>query len=230
MQLDVKIIKEPTEYLNAIDMMNYYVNMVSAGNMPSTILILEHDHIYTCGTSSGISQDLPEKINGIDVVQVGRGGKITYHGPGQKIIYPIINLKELYNGKIDIRNYVTKLENAVINFLQSYNIQAYTVADRVGIWVNTDNMLDHKYKESKIASIGIRVTKGIAHHGVAININPEMKYFEYITPCGLEGYGTTSLKFFKKLEVKCNEDDLNQSILGCFYDQLVQNFIFKQFI
>ena len=213
MILDAKIINGLTPYLKAMDMMDYYVERVSS----STILILEHEHIYTCGTSSGIPQDLPPKINGIDVVKVGRGGKITYHGPGQKIIYPIINLKELYADKVDIRDYVTRLETAVINFLRIYNIESYTVPDRVGIWVNTEDMPLHKYKESKIGAIGIRVTKGIAHHGVSININPDMKYFDYITPCGLDGYGTTSLE---KLGIQYNKDNLDKEILDCFYDQL----------
>lgn len=175
----------PIKYEDALSTMEQMHKDVLEQDALGKIWFLEHEDVYTKGNLS----DDADVINTgfIPVIETGRGGKITYHGPGQRIIYPILNLKKLHKAP-DVRKYVVQLEDAVIEALSKLNINAYKVPERVGIWVNVDG------KESKIAAIGIRIKKWVTYHGIAINVNADLSKFDGIVPCGLHGYGVCSLQ------------------------------------
>ena len=145
------------------------------------ILFCEHSPVYTLGSSAKESDVL--HINDIPAIHTGRGGQVTYHGPGQRVIYPIVDLK---NRKRDIRKYICDLQKWLINTLARLDVEAYS-NDDVGVWVDIDE------KPHKIAAIGVRVRKWVTFHGVALNIAPDLNHFKGIIPCGLAGVGVTSL-------------------------------------
>lgn len=140
--------------------------------------LVEHPPVFTQGQAGK-----PEHIlfnSDIPVIETDRGGQVTYHGPGQIVAYPLLNLKRL---KLGVRELVTRIERSVVTFLQLYNIDAYPKKDAPGVYVN----------EQKIASLGLRVRKGCSYHGVAININPDLSPFLLINPCGYAGLSMTRL-------------------------------------
>jgi lipoyl(octanoyl) transferase len=147
------------------------------------IWLLEHPSIYTCGTSAKKEQIL--RHTETPIINSGRGGQVTYHGPGQRIIYVMLNLN--HRDK-DIRKYVKTLENWMIKSLEHIGLKSYTCNDRIGIWVDGPN------GESKIGAIGIRVSHWITYHGISINIDPDLNYYNNIIPCGLKNSSVTSLK------------------------------------
>ena len=142
----------------------------------------EHAPVYTCGTS-GKETDVTGNFPEIPLIHTGRGGELTYHGPGQLVIYPLLDLRE--RGR-DLRSYVNHLQKAIIDTLTEYDIKAYT-NDDIGVWVKTGT------GEEKIAAIGIRIRKWITFHGIALNINPELSHFQGIIPCGIHDRGVTSM-------------------------------------
>ena len=146
--------------------------------------MLEHNDVYTAGTSAQGEELLSPQP--IPVIHTGRGGKYTYHGPGQRVIYPILDLS-LPTRKKDIRQYVSNLEEWVINTLAQVGVKAYCVPGRVGIWV------DDGGGEAKIGAIGVRVKKWVTHHGIAVNIFTDVNKFSGIIPCGLANFPVTSL-------------------------------------
>ncbi len=147
-----------------------------------TVWFLEHPPIYTAGTSAKSSDLLNESF---PVHQSNRGGQYTYHGPGQLIVYVMVDLKKRNN---DVRYFVQCLENWVIKTLRNFGIEGKRKKEMIGIWLDNGN------KERKIAAIGVRVTKGITWHGLALNICPDLTHYNGIIPCGLKDYGVTSLK------------------------------------
>ena len=149
---------------------------------------LNHNHVYTCGTSADKNEIL-SKTN-IPILQTNRGGKTTYHGPGQRIVYFMIDLNKR---KKDIRKFVNIIENSVISLLKEFDIEATTFPEKVGIWVirYQGNKLS---KEKKIGAIGLRIRKWVTYHGLSFNINPDLKFYENINACGLNNYSSTSLK------------------------------------
>ena len=160
---------------------------VIKGISEETVYLLEHEDVYTAGSSADQSE-LLEKDNGlIPIIQTGRGGKYTYHGKGQRIIYPILNLA-LPHRKKDIKLYVRNLEQCIINTLSKINIDAYTIDGLVGIWVK------YRQTHAKIAAIGIRVRKWVTYHGISVNIIPDMNKYSSIIPCGIKNFPVTSLK------------------------------------
>lgn len=169
------------DYDQAIDTMQKIVKDVQDG-CEDTVWFLEHPEIYTAGTSAKSSDLLEESF---PVHQTSRGGQYTYHGPGQLIAYVMVDLKKRNN---DIRKFVYNLEEWVIQILRNFDIQGKRKNGRIGVW------LDDKNVERKIAAIGVRVTKGITWHGLALNVNPNLEHFNGIIPCGLKEYKTTSLK------------------------------------
>ena len=169
------------DYDQAIDTMQKIVKDVQDG-CEDTVWFLEHPEIYTAGTSAKSSDLLEESF---PVHQTSRGGQYTYHGPGQLIAYVMVDLKKRNN---DVRKFVYNLEEWVIQTLQHFDIQGKRKSGRIGVW------LDDKNVERKIAAIGVRVTKGVTWHGLAINVNPNLDHFNGIIPCGLKEYKTTSLK------------------------------------
>ena len=188
------------DYNLALSIMEEEVKKVIEGDK-DLIWLLSHSHIYTAGTNIEI---LPDEIpNDINIVTSGRGGKITYHGPGQRVIYLIINLARK-NSK-DIRQYIKNLQKLIIETLKEFDINTYGSQENIGIWTE-----DHK----KIASIGIRVKKWVTFHGIAVNINNDLNYFKKISPCGLSPEVMTSTSNLGK-EVSFKEFD--EKLIDNFY-------------
>lgn len=175
-----------TDYMTALSFMKNRVKNIISGVSPQAIWFLEHDHVYTAGTSA-VESDLIN-VGTVPVYQVGRGGKHTYHGPGQRIVYFMLDLKKLHNGKPDLRLFVQQLEMVIINVLNDLGIKGFIKNDHVGMWVENDG------KDQKIVALGIRVEKWVTYHGISINVAPDLKYFDGIVPCGIKEYGVTSLK------------------------------------
>ncbi|WP_323738885.1 lipoyl(octanoyl) transferase LipB [Candidatus Trichorickettsia mobilis] len=173
-----------SDYQQTIELMEDTVASVISGTVDETIYLLEHNEVYTAGSSFKVNELL--NSNEIPVVYTGRGGKFTYHGKGQRIIYPVLNLSIARRSK-DLKLYIHMLENWIINVLRQIDIEAFTIHNKVGIWVR------HLGQEAKIAAIGIRVRKWVTYHGIAVNISTDLKKFSGIIPCGIEGGQTVSL-------------------------------------
>lgn len=171
------------DYSEMLNLMESDVAEVINGS-PDRVFLLEHKEIYTRGTSAKDSEILD---NTIPIIESGRGGKVTYHGPGQRVIYPILNLAS-NNRKKDLKLYIRNLEYWIIDILSHFSIKAYTIPDRVGIWT-----LGPK-GESKIGAIGVRVKKWVTYHGVAVNISNDLTKFHSIIPCGIDDAHVTSMK------------------------------------
>ena len=178
MNIDIKISKTPIPYIKAIKYLEKRVEKIKSGKCSDFLWILEHPTTYTAGIRSDKSEILDNKIK---IVPTERGGKITVHNPGQKIIYFAIDLNKK---KKDIRKFVKILENSIIQFLSIYNIKSVSDKKNIGIWVNG----------KKIAAIGIKVSKWIAFHGCSININNNLNNYKKILPCGLSNNKITSVK------------------------------------
>lgn len=187
--IDWQIIRGLTRYKDAVFLMEQHVQSMILNNQPEKIILLEHEDVYTSGTGA-TNADLIN-ANNIPVFETGRGGKFTYHGPGQRVIYPMLNLASSGREK-DIRKYIADLEKWIISTLQEFDIDAFIVKDRVGIWV-LDNGL-----EKKIGAIGVRVKKWITYHGVAVNISTDLDKFNGIVPCGLKDFGVASMQSIGK--------------------------------
>ncbi|MFK7967944.1 MAG: lipoyl(octanoyl) transferase LipB [Rickettsiaceae bacterium] len=179
-------IPELINYQDGINIMEQKLDKVIKLLEPDTIFLLEHNEIYTAGTSS--KQDELLTPDRFPVIYTGRGGKFTYHGPGQRVIYPIINLNNKPNEK-DLKLYISNLEKWIILTLAEFKIQAFTIPGKIGIWVKNS-----KNVNAKIGAIGIRIRKWIAYHGIAININPNLDHYSGIIPCGINNFPITSLQ------------------------------------
>ncbi|HWM48940.1 MAG TPA: lipoyl(octanoyl) transferase LipB [Xanthobacteraceae bacterium] len=174
-------------YADALAQMDARVAAIAAGTAPELIWLLEHPPLYTAGTSAR-AQDLVEAR--FPVHHVGRGGQFTYHGPGQRVVYVMLDLKRR---QPDVRRFVASLEEWIIRTLASFNVRGERRADRVGVWVRRpDKGPDH---EDKIAAIGVRVRRWVTLHGLALNVEPDLSHFSGIVPCGVTSprYGVTSL-------------------------------------
>ena len=183
MNIEIKKTEKPVKYQNAISLLENRLNLVSANKEKELIWILEHEAIFTAGTSYSKKEILD---NSIQIYKTNRGGKITHHGPGQLIFYFVIDLRKR---KKDIRKFINIIETSIIETLKYYNIQSFSDRENVGIWFNNNNN-----KIQKIAAIGVRVSKWIAYHGFSLNINNSLKPFESIVPCGISDKGVTNLK------------------------------------
>lgn len=208
MPIDFIQTSEALDYGQAHAMMKSYVSEVLSGERKPLIWFLEHKPVYTAGTSAKVEDLLDAEA--FPVYKIERGGQFTYHGPGQRIAYLILNLKELHHDKPDIRKFVLQLEGAIINALAAFGVSAFARRDRVGIWV------PGKDCEEKIAMIGIRLHKYITYHGIAINISPNLEHFKGIVPCGIKNYGLTSLE--KQIYV---DDEVKRQ----FDEQLLKNLL-----
>ena len=202
MNIQVKNTLNPIDYLESIKILEKRANDVLLGKKDEFLWIIEHNSIYTAGTSSRIT-DLIDK--NISVIKTNRGGKHTFHGPGQKVIYFVLNLNK--RGK-DIRKLVSNIENCIIEILKEYNIKSYADTKNVGVWVG------NKKNSKKIAAIGIRVKKWIAYHGFSLNVSTDLSKYSGIIPCGIKDKGITSLK---ELGVK-NYDNIDKIIIEKFLD------------
>lgn len=188
------------DYIDSLNFMEERVVKIKSKKQQELIWFLNHKSIYTLGTSGNI-KDIRKETN-IPLLKTNRGGQITYHGPGQRIIYLLIDLEKR---RKDIRKFVNLIENSVIKFLNEFNIESRTFENRVGIWV-TKNKGVKLEKEQKIGAIGLRIKKWVTYHGLSFNINPDLNYYKNINACGLKEYSSTSMKNLG-INISVNEFD-----------------------
>ena len=170
------------DYMEGWDVQRELHGKVVASEAPSTVLILEHAAVYTAGK---LTEDHERPLDGTPVVAVDRGGKLTWHGPGQLIAYPILKLKN----RAGIRDYVERLEAVMISVMAEYGINAERIKGRAGVWIKADS----KGPDRKIAAIGIRVLEGVTMHGVAINCNNDLAPYAQIIACGISDASVTTM-------------------------------------
>ena len=182
MNIEVKISRKPIDYTESMNVLEQRVQDVALGNKSEFLWILEHNHVYTAGTTYK-KEDLIDK--NLNIIKTNRGGKITYHGPGQKIIYFVLDLNKREK---NIRKLVNKIEDCIMSVLSEFKIKSYPDKKNIGIWVGDKN------NSMKIAAIGIRVKKWIAYHGFALNIFNDLSKYNIIVPCGIKDKGVTNLK------------------------------------
>ena len=182
MNIEVKNAVNLIDYMESMKVLEQRVEDVISGKKKELLWIIEHHQVYTAGTSSNKTDLLDKKIN---VIKSNRGGKYTYHGPGQKVIYFVLDLNK--RGK-NIRKLINNIENCIIEVLNEYNIKSYPDRKNIGIWVGNKN------RSKKIAAIGIKVKKWVAYHGFSLNISNDLEKYNYIIPCGIKDKGITSLK------------------------------------
>jgi lipoyl(octanoyl) transferase len=188
-----------TNYQEMMTLMDDKLARVISNLEDDTIFLLEHEDVYTAGTSAQDDELLIDASSSdIPIYQVGRGGKYTYHGPGQRVIYPILNLN--FRQK-DLHLYIKMLEKWIIDTLKHFDINAFTINGKIGIWVK-----NHLSQDEKIAAIGVRVKKWVTYHGIAVNISPDLTKFDNIIACGLKEYGISSMHKLGKI-VSFNEFD-----------------------
>ena len=200
MTLEVKISKKLIPYNSAFTFLKKRVDSIKKLKSNDLLWILEHPLAFTGGIRSNKNEILDKKIK---IIKTNRGGKITLHNPGQKIIYFALNLNKK---KKDIRNLVRQVELSIIDFLKLYKIKAYTDKENIGIWVN----------DKKIAAIGIRVSSWVAYHGCSININNNLEYYKKIIPCGLDNTKITSIEKESKIKIL----DINNKLKNIFLKNL----------
>ena len=181
MNIEIKKSIKPVNYFDAINILESRLKDLYENNEQELIWTLEHNEVFTAGTSYKENEIIDKSIK---ILETNRGGKITYHGPGQLICYFVLDLRK----KKDIRKFITTIEKTIIQTLKFYKIETFPDKDNIGIW--------HKYNNEvkKIAAIGIRVSKWIAYHGFAININNDLENYKKIIPCGISDRGVTNLK------------------------------------
>ena len=173
---------DAVDYLAAWDLQRDVHAAVVAGSRPPTVLLLEHPPVYTAGTSAPVEELLDPRF---EVVPTGRGGRYTYHGPGQRVGYVLVDLSR--RGR-DVRRFVHALESWVIGTLAGFGVEAWAVPERIGIWTR-----DIDGTEAKIGAIGVRVRRWVTMHGFAVNLDPDLSHFSGIVPCGIADLGVTSL-------------------------------------
>ena len=205
MSIEIKISKKPVDYNTAINFLHSRAkNMATNSNISELIWILEHPSTYTGGTSY-LKNDILDKS--IEIIKCDRGGKITFHGPGQIVFYIVVNLNKR---KKDIRWFVKILENTIINTLSEYDIKSYADRKNIGIWVK------HKSKPMKVGAIGLKVKKWIAYHGFSLNLSVNINGFLKIKPCGLKSEQITNLKDLKKRKFQ----NLKKKLIRNFIENL----------
>ena len=203
MNIEIKKSKKPVKYDRAIKLMEKRLLDIHEKKFRELIWVLEHNDIYTAGTSYKENEILDKSIT---ILKTNRGGKITHHGPGQLICYFVIDLKKR---KKDIRKFISIIEKTIIDTLKYYEIETFADRKNIGIWFNDNSQI------KKVAAIGVRVSKWIAYHGFSININNNLKKYDSIIPCGIKDKEVTNLK---KIHDK-NYKELK--------DKLIKNFIFN---
>jgi len=171
-----------SDYRSTWDAQRALLAEVSTGQRPDTVLFVEHDHVFTAGRRT---EQHERPVDGTPVIDVDRGGKITYHGPGQLVGYPIVKLPD----RVGVVDYVRRVEEALIRVLALYGIASGRVAGRTGVWLAADG----RRPERKIAAIGVRVAKRTTMHGFALNVDPDLSWFGRIVPCGIDDAGVTSI-------------------------------------
>ena len=203
MTLEIKKSVKPIKYESAIDMLENRLEQIKLKKNKELIWILEHEEIYTGGTSFSENEILDKSIK---FTKTNRGGKVTYHGPGQLVFYFVIDLAE--RGR-NIKKLITAIEKTIVDTLKDYNINCFSDRKNIGIWFK------HKSgKIDKIAAIGIKVKKWIAYHGFALNISNDLDVYRKIIPCGVRGRGVSNLNKIKKQNYKNIENNLIKNFLS----------------
>ena len=201
--MEIKISHKPVPYKEAMDFLEKKVEKVHANIEDEIIWILEHDSVYTKGISA--SDDDLLMPNLFPIIETNRGGKFTYHGPGQKIVYFVINLNKREK---EIKKFVRNVEKWIIAVLNDFNISSFADPKNIGIWIRNNN------EENKIAAIGIKVKKWIAYHGFSLNINVNKSHYRGIVPCGIFNKGIINISDLCNVP---NDEKINNSIKDNFY-------------
>tara|TARA_Y100001935_G_C17238500_1_gene474343 strand:+ start:114 stop:734 length:621 start_codon:yes stop_codon:yes gene_type:complete len=201
MNIEIKKSKKPIKYEDAIHLMESKLLQVKENIANELIWTLEHNNIYTGGTSYKENEILDKSIK---VIKTNRGGKITYHGPGQLVCYFVIDLKKREK---NIRNFISIIEKTIIDTIKFFRINTFADKENIGIWYKDNEEI------RKVAAIGVRVSKWIAYHGFSININNNLNKYNAIIPCGINNRGVTNLKKINNQ----NYDELE--------DKLIENFL-----
>ena len=204
MSIEIKKSEKPVIYEDAKKMMEERLLNVDQNKSNELIWTLEHPEIYTAGTSYDESDILDKSIK---ILETNRGGKITYHGPGQLICYFVIDLKKR---KKDVRNFITIIEKTIIDTIQFFNIKTFSDKENIGIWYKDNE------QTKKVAAIGVRISKWIAYHGFSININNNLEKYKAIIPCGIKDKGITNLKQIKDQDYR----ELEKKLVEVFISNL----------
>ena len=200
MYIEVKNSVKPVEYSKSMKILEKRVKDVLCGKKGELLWIIEHHPTYTAGTSSKSEELIDKKIK---IIKTNRGGKITYHGPGQKVAYFVLDLNKREK---DVRKLINKIESCIINILKEYNLESYADKKNIGIWINKNDQV------MKIAAIGIRIKKWIAYHGFSLNISNNLNMYNGIIPCGIKDKEITNMK---ELGIK-NYQKINKIIVKNF--------------
>lgn len=202
-----------TPYPEALAFMEARATAIRDDSAPECVWLVEHPPLYTAGTSAQAADLLePDRF---PVYEAGRGGEFTYHGPGQRVAYVMLDLKRR---REDVRAFVAALEQWIIAALARFNVRGERREDRVGVWVARPDrppLADGRMAEDKIAAIGIRLRRWVSFHGIAINVEPDLTHFAGIVPCGITGYGVTSLV---DLGLPVTMDDLDTALEASFVE------------
>jgi len=207
--IDWAVSKTPVEYLDAVAFMEQRVALIATSQARELIWLCEHPPLYTAGTSAK-PVDLLEPGR-FPVYTTGRGGQYTYHGPGQRVVYVMLDVRRRFG---DVRAFVSFLENWTIGSLDSLGVKGETRADRVGVWVRRPDKGPDI--EDKIAAIGIRMRRWVSYHGLAINVNPDLSHYSGIVPCGISRHGVTSLA---DLNVSAGLAELDTALRSAFNER-----------
>ena len=209
--IEINYSSKAVDYQYSLNFMERRVSDIISQKKDELIWFLNHNHIYTMGTS-GTKEEVHSKIN-IPLIKTNRGGRVTYHGPGQQIVYFLINLQKR---KKDVRKFVNVIETSAINLLKEFDIEAKTFPDRIGIWIVKNGKYKLK-KEKKIGAIGLRIKKWVTYHGLSFNLNPDLNYYNKIYACGLDNYKLTSMESLGK---NIKSDEFNKLYLKFFLEEL----------
>ena len=201
--MEIKISHKPVPYKEAMDFLEKKVEKVHANIEDEIIWILEHNSVYTKGISAPDDDLLIPNL--FPIIETNRGGKFTYHGPGQKIVYFVINLNKREK---EIKKFVRNVEKWIIAVLNDFNISSFADPKNIGIWIRNNN------EENKIAAIGIKVKKWIAYHGFSLNINVNKSHYRGIVPCGIFNKGIINISDLCNVP---NDEKINNSIKENFY-------------
>ena len=204
MKIEIKKSKKPIKYEDAIKLMEQRLIDIHENRTHELIWTLEHKDIYTAGTNFKEDEILDKTIK---IIKTNRGGKITFHGPGQLICYFVIDLKKR---KKDIRKFISLIETTIIDTLKLYDIHSFADNENIGIWYKDNSGI------KKVAAIGVRISKWIAYHGFSININNDLNKYNAIIPCGIKDKGITNLKQIKDQDYK----ELDKKLVEIFISKL----------
>ena len=208
MDIEIKKSKKPVKYNDALKFMEERLLEINKSDSNELIWILEHEDVYTAGTSYQENEIIDKSVK---ILKTNRGGKITYHGPGQLVCYFVIDLRKR---KKDIRKFISIIEKTIIDTLKYYNIGSFADKDNIGIWYQKNSEI------KKIAAIGVRISKWIAYHGFSINVSTNLKKYNAIIPCGIKDKSMTNLIEIQQQDYKNLEDILIKNFISNLKNQV----------